>query len=49
MDFKFTKEEEKFRQEVRDFIRKELPRDWNGVGFNVEDEFSSPDILGLRR
>ncbi len=49
MDFKFTKEEEKFRHEVRDFIRKELPRDWNGVGFNVEDEFSSPDILGLRR
>lgn len=49
MDFKFTKEEEKFRQEVRDFIKKELPRDWNGVGFNVEDEFSSPEILGLRR
>lgn len=49
MDFKFTKEEEKFRQEIRDFFKKEMPRDWNGAGFNVEDEFSNPEVLALRR
>ncbi len=49
MDFKFTKEEEKFRQEVREFFKKELPKDWNGIGFNVEDEFHNPEVLSVRR
>ena len=30
MDFHFTKEQEKFRQEVRAFLDKELPPDWVG-------------------
>lgn len=32
MDFKFSKEEEAFRGEVREFIKQELPPDWIGMG-----------------
>ena len=28
MDFKFSKEDELFRQEIADFVEKELPWDW---------------------
>ena len=28
MEFYFTPEEEAFRQEVREFLRRELPTDW---------------------
>jgi alkylation response protein AidB-like acyl-CoA dehydrogenase len=31
MDFRFTPEEESFRQEVREFLRQEVPPDWEGV------------------
>ena len=30
MDFTFSDEEEKFREEVREFLRQELPADWDG-------------------
>ncbi|MDY6935514.1 MAG: acyl-CoA dehydrogenase family protein [Spirochaetota bacterium] len=29
MDFRFTKEEEEFRQEVRDWLKKEIPKRWH--------------------
>ncbi len=32
MEFRFTPEEERFRSEIRDFLRRELPADWVGVG-----------------
>ncbi len=38
MDFKLTEEEEGFRQEVRDFIVKELPPDWTGPPWIAESE-----------
>jgi len=36
MDFRFSEEDEKFRQEVRDFIEKELPPHWRGTGLLSE-------------
>jgi alkylation response protein AidB-like acyl-CoA dehydrogenase len=30
MDFRFTPDEERFRSEIRDFLRAELPDDWGG-------------------
>ena len=36
MDFGFTPEEEAFRQEIRQFLKEELPPDWEGF----EDEFA---------
>ncbi|MBI2935501.1 MAG: acyl-CoA dehydrogenase family protein [Chloroflexi bacterium] len=39
MDFKFSPEEEAFRQEVRDFIKQELPPGWMGLpGESTDDE-----------
>jgi alkylation response protein AidB-like acyl-CoA dehydrogenase len=35
MDFRFTPEEEAFREEVRDFIEKECPADLRGGGVNL--------------
>ena len=32
MEFSFTSEEERFRSEVREFLRRELPADWSDVG-----------------
>src|SRR3990172_10749535 len=32
MEFLFTPEEEKFRGEIREFLRRELPADWGGAG-----------------
>ena len=32
MDFRFTNEQEEFRQEVRRFLDEELPPDWTGLG-----------------
>lgn len=32
MDFRFSEEEERFRQEVRDFVKQELPPDWVAYG-----------------
>ena len=42
MDFQFTPEDEAFRLEVRDFLRRELPADWVGIVNNDmldDDEF----------
>ena len=36
MDFRFTPEEEAFRQEIRDFVKKELPSDWLSLGLDEE-------------
>ncbi len=36
MDFRFTPEEEAFRQEIRQFLKEELPPDWEGF----ENEFA---------
>lgn len=36
MDFRFSKEDENFRQEVQEFIKQELPPDWKGVGLTSE-------------
>ena len=39
MDFSFTPEQEKFRQELHDFIAKELPPGFEtGVGGHVETD-----------
>src|SRR3990170_7442293 len=32
MEFRFTPEEERFRSEIREFLRRELPPDWEGAG-----------------
>ena len=29
MDFSWSREEEEFRQEIRDFLKAELPQGWN--------------------
>jgi len=36
MDLRFSEEEERFRQEVREFIKQELPPDWKGTGLLSE-------------
>ncbi len=38
MDYRFTPEEEAFRQEVRSFLRSELPEDWDYDPFELHDE-----------
>ena len=32
MEFRFTPEEDRFRSEIREFLRRELPPDWEGAG-----------------
>ena len=32
MDFSWSREEDEFRQEIRDFLKAELPQGWNDVG-----------------
>jgi len=32
MEFRFTPEEERFRSEIREFLRRELPADWGDAG-----------------
>ena len=53
MDFQFTEELERFRQEVRDFLEKEIPPDWMAVEFNPEQELETEEdwafCLSLRR
>ena len=41
MDFRFTEQEEHFREELREFLRRELPSDWDFL----EDEFAHTDEL----
>ena len=38
MDFKFENEDEKFREEVIDFIDKELPWDWRNLDLDAQDD-----------
>ena len=38
MDFRFSPEDEAFRQEVRDFVRLELPAEWEGGGRYPEED-----------
>ena len=38
MDYRFTQEEESFRQEVRTFLRAEIPADWDYDPFELHDE-----------
>ena len=38
MDFRFTPEEEAFRQELRTFLQQELPPDWYHKPFEENDE-----------
>ncbi|MFQ5874379.1 MAG: acyl-CoA dehydrogenase family protein, partial [Dehalococcoidia bacterium] len=41
MDFSFAEEEEHFRQELRDFLKKELPPDWRYGVIEASDEDAS--------
>jgi alkylation response protein AidB-like acyl-CoA dehydrogenase len=38
MDFRFTAEEESFRQDVRSFLQQELPPDWDYDAYHEDDE-----------
>ncbi len=44
MDFRFTKEEEAFRRELRELIRTELPPDWPGT-----DAYGRTDDVAVER
>src|SRR3990172_7605970 len=49
MDFRFSPEEESFRDEVRGFIRAELPANWEGADpYGADAEGSSPYELGRK-
>ena len=43
MDFQFSEEQERFRQEVRDFLDREMPPDWMAVEFNPEQELETEE------
>ena len=44
MDFGFSQQEEKLRHEVREFLGRELPADWPGMGFEeVEEDVESDE------
>ncbi len=45
MEFRFTPEEERFRSEIRDFLRRELPADWVGAGALGEASEESWEFL----
>jgi alkylation response protein AidB-like acyl-CoA dehydrogenase len=53
MDFSFTKEEEKFWEEVIDFVDREIPPDKRGVDVALEDRCDGPEdwefIKSMRR
>jgi len=48
MDFTFTEEEEAFRQEIRDFLKSELPADWIGPTY-TEDELEEDEFWNMGR
>ena len=43
MDFQFSEEQERFRQEVRDFLDGELPPGWVGVELIPEQQFETEE------
>jgi alkylation response protein AidB-like acyl-CoA dehydrogenase len=43
MDFQFSEDQVRFRQEVRDFLGKEMPPDWMAVEFNPEQELETKE------
>lgn len=43
MDFSFTPEQEAFRQEIREWLKQELPPGWEGFG-GLEDEFDTENF-----
>ncbi len=49
MDFRITPEEEAFRKEVKEFLDKELPKDWPGVDPDLyhEDAFDNIHEVSL--
>ncbi len=50
MRFAFTKEEDDFRQEVREFLKNELPKNWDGVaGNNLEEGANEDEIKEAHR
>ena len=38
MEFRFTFEEESFREELRDFLKQELPDGWPSIADEYEEE-----------
>lgn len=48
MDFQFSQEEEAFRQEIRQFLKEELPPDWLGP-LSYEDEHESDEMWAFSR
>ncbi|MCH8066105.1 MAG: acyl-CoA dehydrogenase family protein, partial [Chloroflexi bacterium] len=48
MDFRFTPEQEQFREEVREFLRQELPADWQGAGGYGEEGSEATRELSRR-
>ncbi|MDD5095472.1 MAG: acyl-CoA dehydrogenase family protein [Dehalococcoidia bacterium] len=48
MDFTFTKEEQAFLQEIRDFLKKELPPNWEGPTY-IEDEMEDEEFFKMGR
>jgi alkylation response protein AidB-like acyl-CoA dehydrogenase len=38
MDFSFTREQEEFRQEVREYLQKEVPLKWRELGYQIWEE-----------
>ena len=49
MDFKFSKEDELFRQEVADFVEKELPWDWRKEKIDSEDPKDRPKVTEFKK
>jgi len=50
MDFSFTEEEERFRQEVREFLKKELlPPNWDEICPSREEMFDRDDYWAMFR
>ena len=49
MDFKFSTEDELFRQEISEFVEKELPWDWRKQKIDSEDPKDRPKVKEFRK
>ena len=50
MEFLFGKEEEQFREEIREFVRQELPADWAlGMFDEADSEESWAFVMSISR